>query len=296
MRAFLIALALSACVPELEQQIAPIDRPIAIAVIAEPAEAAPGTSVAFHAVIATPTGEATAPTLAWSYCTTPKPPTEDGAVAPACLADPGVALDGTGADASGKLPGKGCQLFGPLPAEDGARPRDPDPTGGFYQPLRVRGAIDGTDLATIGLARIACDLANAPPAAVADFRARYHANVNPPAPTLTIEGAPLDGATIAAGTTVAITAAWPAEAAEAYVAYDPARATVVDRREGLRATFHITGGAVASDTLGFGEAEPGTAVVDAFTAPTTPGPIPIWVVLRDTRGGAAVTRATVAVE
>lgn len=289
--------ALGACVPDLEQQIAVIDRPMAIAIIAEPAEARPNATVAYHAVVATPAGEAILPALAWTYCTVPKPPTEDGAVAAACFDDPGVPLMGAGADATGKLPGKGCQLFGPLVGTDGARPRDPDPTGGFYQPLRLGGSIDGIDLAAVGLERLACDLANAPPAAVADYRARYRVNVNPAAPVLTLEdGAPLDGAHVAVGAVRAITATWPAEAAEAYVSYDQASGTILDRREAMRATFHTTGGALASDTLGFAEDELGSAVTDAFTAPAAPGPITIWVVLRDSRGGAAVTRATITVE
>lgn len=294
--AALAAAALAACTPDLDQRTSRVDAPVVLAVVAEPAEAAPGDTVTYHALVATPDGEPAAPALDWAYCTQPKPPTEDDAVSVRCLDDPGVALSATGADATGTMPTDACQLFGPNPPGDGFRPRDPDPTGGFYQPVRVRGDVDGAAVLTFGLDRIACDLANAPPAAVADFRARYQRNVNPPAPTLTAGGAPVDGLAVAPGATVTLHAAWPDGAAEPYVAYDPVSETVVDRRESLRLSFYATAGELAADTRGVAEDDPATAVDDDWTAPAAPGTVYLWTVLRDSRGGAAVARYAITVQ
>jgi hypothetical protein len=290
-------LALGACVPDLDQRTSIVDRPRVLAVVAEPAEAAPGAMVAHHALVATPAGEPAAPALEWAYCTRPTPPTEDDAVAVGCLDDAGVALAaGPGpADAAGALPAAGCMLFGPDPPGPDLRPRDPDPTGGYYQPVRVRGG----DLLAFGLDRIACDLGSAPPAVVRDFRARYRANQNPPPLVLTDDrGAAVDGAHVTAGATLALHAAWPADAAEPYVSYDLASVAVVDRRESLRVSFYATAGRFERDAAGVAEADAAdvTAVDDAWTAPPAPGPVTLWTVLRDSRGGAAVARYIIAVD
>jgi hypothetical protein len=296
-RLALVAALIAGCVPDLDQRTSIIDRTQILAVVAEPAEAKPGTVVAYHALVATPDGEAIAPVLDWAYCTQPKPPTEDGAVSTACLDEGGIALavSASGADATGTLPAMGCTLFGPNPPGPGFRPRDPDPTGGFYQPLRVRGA----EAITIGLDRLACELAGAPPDVVRDFRARYHANQNPSGLSLTTDGgAPVDGAHVAAGATIALHAAWPIFAAEPYAWYDPASVSVITRRESLRVSFYATAGRFDADAAGVGEDDPASTVSvdDAWTAPASPGTVTMWTVLRDSRGGAAIARYTIAVE
>jgi hypothetical protein len=279
-------LALASCVPDLDQRTSIVDRPIVLAVVAEPAEAAPDKTVAYHALVATPDGEAASPMLAWAYCTQPKPPTEDNAVSSACLDDPGVPLAGTGADATGTIPNDACARFGPNPPGAGFRPRDPDPTGGYYQPVRVTG--DG--LVSFGLDRIHCDLANAPPEIVAQYRLRYHDNQNPPPPTWDVP------ATARAGATIALHVSWPAAAAEPYVSYDVSTVSLVDRREAMRVSFYATAGRFDTDAAGVAEDDPATAVDDAWTAPATPGPVTIWAVLRDSRGGVSIARTIVQVQ
>jgi hypothetical protein len=187
--------------------------------------------------------------------------------------------------------------FGPNPPGMGFRPRDPDPTGGFYQPVGVRGTVDGADVTTFGLDRIRCDLANAPPEIVTACRMRYANNQNPPALALDGGGAPLDGASVAAGTTIALHASWPAGAAEPYVSYDPSTVALVDRLESLRVSFYATAGRFDTDAAGVDEADAATvtAVDDAWTAPAAPGPVTIWTVFRDSRGGAAVARYAITV-
>ncbi len=296
--ALLPSLLFGACVPDLDQRTSVVDRPEVLAVVAEPAAAAPGAMVAYHALVVTQGGEPAAPAIAWAYCTQPKPPTEDGAVSTDCLTVGGVALTASGADAAGTLPEDGCMQFGPNPPGAGFRPRDPDPTGGFYQPVRVTGAIGGADVVTFGLDRITCDLANAPPDVVRDFDLRYHANLNPPALSLTSDGASLDDLHVSAGATLALHAAWSADAAEPYVAFDPATVSVVDRRESLRVSFYATAGRFAADAAGVDEdaARAVTAVDDAWTAPAAPGPVTLWTVFRDSRGGTAVDRHALVVQ
>ncbi len=287
---------MASCVPDLDQRTSIVDRPEILAVVAEPAEAPAGAMVSYHALVATPDGEAVMPALTWAYCTKPKPPTEDDAVSTACLDDPGVAMTGTGADATGTIPMTTCTLFGPNPPGAGFRPRDPDPTGGFYQPVRVQ----GMEMLTFGLDRIECALANAPPDVVADFRARYHANQNPPALALTRAGATVDGLIVDAGATIDLHAAWPAGAAEPYVSYDPSSVSVVDRIESLRVSFYATAGRFGTDSAGVAELDAATqtSVDDTWTAPGPPGPsgpVTLWTVFRDSRGGASIARYSITV-
>lgn len=77
-----------------------------------------------------------------------------------------------------------CSLFGPQvpqpqPNQPPGRPVDPDPTGGYYQPVRILAASGGGDIITLGETRLSCGLANAPPDVSASFAQRYHVNANP---------------------------------------------------------------------------------------------------------------------
>jgi len=247
-------LVIASCVPDLDQRTSIVDRPMVLAIVAEPAEAKPGTSVTYQALVTSPM------TLEWAYCTQPKPPTEDGAVSSACLDDPGLPI--------GTMPEDACMNFGPNPPGDGFRPRDPDPTGGFYQPIRVR----GDAVITFGLQRISCDLANAPPDVVADYRARYP------------------------GQTIALHASWPADAAEAYVSYDLATVSLRDRRESLRVSFYATAGRFETDAAGVAEDDLATSIDDAWTAPAEAGTVTMWTVFRDSRGGASIATYSIAVQ
>lgn len=280
-----VALLAAACDPELPQQTSRIDAPRVLAVIATPAEAAPGAAVDYTAVVAAPDGAVAAPALAWSYCTAPKPPTEDNIVPAACVDDP-AALVAIAATAT--LPTAACRTYGPDLGTTGARPRDPDPSGGYYQPVRVD--LAGAPL-TFGLHRLACNLADAPPAIVRDFRLRYRANLHPTLASLALA----DGATtVAPGATATLVATWPADAAEPYVIYDRAVVAVVDRREALRVGWFATDGALAADATGVAADDPATATTVTWTAPSMPGLVHLWAVLHDDRGGVAT--ATIAVD
>ena len=279
----LVALGLAACDEPLDEQVSRITAPRVLAVVATPAEAAPGAAVDYAAVVASPDGTVAAPALAWAYCTAPKPPTEDNVVAPACVDDPAAWLPlGDGATIAATVPADACRTYGPDVPATGARPRDPDASGGYYQPVRV--ALAGAPL-TVGLHRLRGGLGDAPPAIAAEFRRRYLPNQHPTLASF----ATSDGATaIAPGATVALVATWPAAAAEPYVAYDRGLVAIVARREALRVGWFATGGALAADATGVAADDPATATQVRWTAPATPGPVHLWAVLHDDRGGVAV--------
>lgn len=278
MRRAVLLLALAACEDALDQRLAIIDEPRVLAVISEPAEAKPGDTVAYSAVLASPDGPlATAPH--WAFCTSPKPPTEDNAVSVPCTAGEDLIDLGTSPTTTGTLPADGCLRFGPDTPPGGFRPRDPDPSGGYYQPVRL--AVD--DLLAIGLTRITCNLPTAPGEVATDYRLRYVANENPTLDPLTLSE-------VAANSDVTLTASWPADAVEDYLYYDTLSQTLVTRTESMRVSWFATGGRIDVDATA-------SATTSASTTWHTPGAGTYWVwfVLRDSRSGIAVQSAQVTV-
>ena len=278
-------LLLVACQSALDQRLAIVREPRVLAIVSTPAEAKPGAAVAYALVAAGPDGPlGDAP--AWSLCLAPKPPTEDDAVSASCTSDPSalVAL-GTAASVATAIPATSCMLFGPDVPPGGFRPRDPDPTGGFYQP--VRADVPGADLA-FGFSRITCNLADAPPDVAHDYQTMYVANQNP---TLAVD-APSD---VAAGDAVTLTASWPADSAELYLYYDQTSQTLVTRRESMRVSWFATAGALPVDATAVDENDPTTSVQTTWTAPSAPGVAWLWFVLRDARGGIATAQVAVTV-
>ncbi len=302
-RVVAFALVISACDEPLDQRLAIIDTPRVLAVIAEPAEARPGAMITYSAIVAGPDGQITdAPT--WAYCTTPKAPTEDNVVSTGCVDGDALIALAPGPDAMsamGTLPMDACLRFGPDVPPGGFRPRDADPTGGFYQPVRV----DTHELAPLafGLSRITCNLANATPEAFRQYFTDYVANQNPRLDPPLVDGAVIDGSTrIAPDTDVTLTASWPVESAESYLSYDRDSQVLVDRRESLRISWFATGGAFPVDSIAIGEDDSATSASITWHTPPLSMPassssmVYAWLVLRDARGGIAVQRADLAIE
>ena len=189
----LALLAASSCAPAWSDEPALVTEPRIIALTANPPEAAPGVTVRLTAVAATPEGPAALP-VEWSFCRTPKPLAENGAVHSVCVTDilPPVAPPGPAVEAP--LPAEGCRLFGPeTPPRSGddplPRPRDPNSTGGYYQPVRASGVGEVT-FASVRLLR---DLSSALIEVAVDLRQRYRRNENPPVPEVvaSVDGAPV---------------------------------------------------------------------------------------------------------
>ncbi len=283
-----LVLFLLACNPTFSDRPSLITGPRVLAVQGSPAEARPGDTVAYQVLVAA----ADANTAQWNYCNTPKPLDENNVVAAGCLDPGGPELPplGSGPGVSAALPINACQLFGPDPpppmqGKPPLRPRDPDVSGGYYQPVRIAvGGVTG-----FGLERISCNLASAGTDLAVDFARRYTANQNP---TL-LDVTPPDP--IHAGQKVTLTASWTPDSVETYPVYDLTAQALVDHREAMRVSWFATGGSFEHDRTGRDEGEMETSTDDDWTAPKDAGTVTLWVVLRDSRGGVAWRELTVAV-
>lgn len=303
MKKLLLLLPLAACQPDLGDPPSLVTSTRVLAIASEPAEAKPGDDVAFHMLVASPSGTGM-PDVGWAWCAQPKPVSENDVVDPQCVYQ-GASMDTRGIDITATLPDDGCTMFGPEapPSTDGqppARPRDPDVTGGFYQPVRaVFKDSDDVYLAAVGLARIRCNLADAPVDIVQAYNAMYTANTNPVLERVVAQ-APGDDVAhdlphdLPAGTDVVLRAHW--SDVESFPVFDRVSRTLVTQRESIRVSWFVSGGTVESDRTGRGADEMETFADDVWTTPDTPGPAHLWVVVRDSRGGVAFAGYDVTIE
>ncbi len=329
--AVLLALLAGGCKPDLSGRSSQITGTRVLAVQSTPAEVETQDAVTYDALVVDPSGEVAAPGLDWAYCALRKPLDELDSVNPACLqaSGDGIVELGAGATASGTIPRDACRNFGPdvpsaSPGQPQGRPVDPDPTGGYYQPLRVLLSAGDGVAPVIGTTRVACGLASASASDSAVFRARYHPNQNPSVLSVTSAasgGAPLgeddaDATPVTAGAAITLTVSWPdcpasdacgdgvcgadeskatcsadcttpvgCGGAERYVYYDLEQRAVTVVRESMRVSWFTTGGAFASDRTGREGSDTATTTSDVLTLPPDPGLVHGWVVLRDDRGG-----------
>jgi hypothetical protein len=312
-----------ACAPHLPDRLSLVEEPIVLAIRAEPAEAAPGTSVTYHALIASPSGEIAEP-LDWAFCNERAPLASLASVSPHCLAASGPSIASFGDTSSsvvGTLPMSGCRVFGPevpamtQPTDPPGRPADADPTGGYYQPVRV---LSATSPVTIERTRIACGLASGSGDDRVAFMHRYRANTNPSLSLLTIERA--DGTrvsidptmpmpvTVAASERVTLHAAWidcgadvdalptsGCPGAEPYLVYDSVMLALIEAREAIRLSWYATAGELDVDRTGVIATDTTTSSSNVWTAPSTVGAASLWVVVRDDRGGTGWSRIDVTI-
>jgi hypothetical protein len=344
-RALLLAglgAALLGCTPELDDRSFLVSGPRLLAIAASPAEAAPPAAVSFQALYVDASGARAAGELDWAYCVDRKPLTDDGTVSPSCVQASGDGLVpfGSGPSASGALPQDGCRLFGPdspqaIGDQPAGRPVDPDPTGGFYQPVRLR-VRDGGDTYAIGAARLTCGVGGATQDVAAELSHRYRLNESPAIASLTLVRKTgsvtvtpdASGAQVTRGEEVTLKVTWAAcpttsacgdgvcgidedvtgcagdcakpkgcTGAEQYVWFDPATRTVAERREAIRIDWFATAGTLGDDTSGRDESEAGSSEVgNTWTAPDKAGDARLWVVVRDDRGGVGWEGYRIAVE
>jgi hypothetical protein len=264
-----------------------VTAPRILALRGTPAEAEPGTPVALDALVAAPEGTVTAP-LDWSLCHAARPLATNAAVSAACLALDSVDyLVYAQPAVTATIPADACKRFGPeppphAPGEPELRPRDPDATGGYYQPYRA----DLAEALTIGLERIRCQLVGASMEAAQAFAERYHANQHPALVRLTASADP-----VAVDGDLTLTAELDAAAVESYPLFDPSTQALTDVTENLRISWFATAGQFEHE---------GTAVADGLAvngwhAPSAPTTVHIWAVARDDRGGIGWLEGTVEV-
>jgi hypothetical protein len=322
----LIAASAVACVPDFDDDLSKIDAPRLLALRGTPAEAKENGDSELEALIAVPDGEET-PKVQFGLCLARKPLTQLGPINQDCLesnAPTDVLLPlGAGTKVKAKLPADACRLFGPLrPAEEAGkpsgRPVDPDVTGGFYQPFVAR---LGSQV-SVGSVRIDCDLAGAASDESVKYRQQYRSNENPQLARVARDtGVDLDEAAtdaVKAGSSLQLGAFWEAcpsasscgdgfctanedptscpedcltphgcTGAERYVSYDPEKAAVVARREGITVAWFASRGRFHDEQTGSSEEEATTVseTHNTWIAGREPGPATIWLVIRDTRGG-----------
>lgn len=269
------------CRNALDQRLAIVEQPRVLAIVSEPPEVRPGGQVTLSALVGDRDGTIE-PALLWAWCAAPKPPTEDNAVAPGCLGDQ-VALLGDTPKVTATVPADACRTFGPDVIAAGFRPRDPDPTGGYYQPARADSTIADP---AFGFARITCNLANVPSEVAQTYRTEYAPNRNPALEPLAIDGV-VNTAEVPRQTEVALVATWPTQAVETYVYYDANTQRITTRREAMRVSWFATAGELSVDASAIGETDAQNSVSTTWKTPDAPGSATLWLVLRDSRGGLA---------
>jgi hypothetical protein len=275
-RLVLTALLIAACVPDLGVRDSLITETTVLAVRGEPAEAAPGDQVHFDFLVATPNGPQVLPAR-WGFCNVAKFLGENGATSAACLEDGNVTTIAEGpATVDAKLPDKACNVFGPRVLTQDLRPRDPDVTGGYYQPVRV--GVEGRW--AFGLERLVCGAPTAPIDVVDAYSKQYHANQNP-----TLD--PIALPTASRGQHITLQATWPLPAAETYVVYNPATRILETHRESMRVSWFATAGTFDADRTGRDETEQELFTDNGWTAPSSSLTVYFYAVLRDPRGGVA---------
>lgn len=329
-KALTALLGLAACLPEVDADLSLVDAPRILAVAAEPAEVVPGKLTTFTALYVDAAGTIGTAPLDWALCTARRPLAELGPADPACIArdsDDLLALP-KGLTVLGKIPQDACRLFGPdpppaAPGEPSGRPVDPDATGGYYQPLRVFDP-DADDAPTLLRARLACGLAGATQQQAAEHRRRYLANVAP-AVSVNLDDAPLPEV-VRAGDELPLRARWadcPAAAtcgdglcsldeptdcpddctdlagcagAETYLRFDPVTLALAEQREAISLAWYATAGTFLAARTGREGDDLATSTDNPWTAPDEPGPVTLWVVIRDDRGGVAWRTVNITVE
>ena len=304
---FFCLLVAVGCKPAVGRAPSLIVGPEILAVRGDPAEVSPGTSVSYQFLMASTVGTVTDAQGTWDVCTQPKPPSESNSVASACVnAAPGTDV---GAMFNAPVPTDACSLFGPnAPAAKAGqppfRPRDPDITGGYYVPVRllVDDGLGGAPLMAFEFERVFCGLGGAPLTAIQDYNTRYQKNTNPTlqglaivAPDQTRTDILAGPVTVTGGSVVTLVASASPDSAETFPVYDSVAQALNDQVETLSVSWFAIDGKFKDDRV---DADSGSLEANnTWTAPqvTASEDIPLWVVMRDTRGGVAFAATTLTV-
>jgi hypothetical protein len=290
MRVLLFSLALlaTACQPTFGTPLSLVNAPRLLAVRAEPPEVSAAAPVQLTPLVASFARTVPAPALTWSLCLQPKPAAEDNVVSSACLAPGDTTPVTTGATALVTVPTDACRLFGPeVPPQKAGQPpyaaRAPDATGGYYQPVLA----DLQGSASIVLERITCSPPGASLELAQAFEQSYKPNLNPTLAGLTaaVDGGAVPLSAIPAGASVVFTASWTPDSPETYPVVDAFDQILVMHREALAVSWYVTGGSFLDERTGRAEDDTNLWSVNTWTAPSTPGSVHAWLVLRDSRGG-----------
>lgn len=227
-----LAIVATGCQPEFEDRASAVLSVRVLGVRSDPAEAPPGTTIQYEALVGDPSGTKHDVPIQWAYCTLPKPVSETNDINVQCLGQGPFILPfaKTGESVSSDIPlspDDACNQFGPdlpnIPGQPPGRPADPDSTGGYYQPIRLAvNRVDHYDF-TVAETRISCNLPGATSDVLIDYAQRYRANQNPildsVVATTNADATEIDlktedqgdsGLVVSPGAVVHFTASWPA--------------------------------------------------------------------------------------
>jgi hypothetical protein len=272
-----------ACTPMFHDDPALITEARVLAVQFDPPEAAAGGDVIARALVASPSGTLTDAAVDWSWCLVPKPPADNGIVNVECLA--GGEVVGSGTQTRLSIPPDACSLFGSETPPGDYRPRDPDATGGFYQPVRLD--VDGAS--SFGLERITCRQRSLSVDVATELSRTYVANRNPR--LLPVESTGTNGteggtaASVVVGDDVRVTLRVDGADFEAFPIVDLQTQTLLTARETLRFGLFGSGGRFASSRFDGIDADDGPEVSTTWRAPQEVGTVHLWAVVTDSRGG-----------
>lgn len=305
------ALIVAGCKPDLGAPISLVTGPRMLAIRGMPPEAAESGAVVYDALAVDVTGTVAAPAIGWAQCLAPNPPANGNDVSSACL---GIADDaGPTPTFTATLPPDDCTLFGPetpppKKGEPPTRPADADTSGGYYQPIRAVWSSDAGDLLSFALERILCRLANAPVDAAGQYASNYVPNTNPQladllldpagaaAPLFSVgQTAPPAPGVVSAGQKLTLQADWSPASQETFLVWDVVSLSLVMQTESLRLSWFATAGQFEHDATGRSATETETFTENTWTAPTTAGPVHLWIALRDNRGGIDFAEAEIEV-
>lgn len=327
----LVALLLGGCVPEFEEDLSRVSSGTILAVRAEPAEVKESQRVSLGALVATDPDEPFDDTPTFRFCVARKPLSELGPVDTSCLSEgdesEALVLLGSGEQVEAVVPETACMSFGPRrpppePGKPAARPVDPDPTGGYYQPVVAK---VGDTPSVLGAVRLDCGIIGANRDQVIEYNQRFRANLNPAVATLEIRQGNrwVELTPVASGDVTRVRGSvqsnlrvtWkdcdeqapeceeeecspPVEGcagAETYVSFDSRNRTIVERRESLSASWYANDGTFET-YRSEPSSEGATSATNSWTAPRRAGRVSLWVVLRDGRGGVGWQSYVVEVE
>ena len=294
-----LLLFFAACVPEVGSPPSLLTTPRVLAVRSEPPEVSPGEAAQLFLTVAGPTNGAELGALdgalsdtRWAVCLAPKPPVDDRFTNERCLTDESAVqpLALRGQTVRVPIPSEACARFGPqtppsLPEQPPGRPRDPDETGGYYQPVRVQ--VPALGLVALAAVRIVCGLALTTPEVAAEYRTQYRRNRNPEIAGLVLQqdGTAVPSWAVPVGAMLVLSLIPSTDSAEPFLRLDPATRRLETSHEALRVSWFAAQGHFAFSTTA-GKDSP--AIGNTWHAPDEPGNVVVWAVLRDSRGGVAV--------
>lgn len=284
--------ALMACVPTVDEDPSRAELDQILAVRFEPAEAEPKATTRVTALFVGDSdgGEAA---VAFDLCLARKALSELGPVAPECIAtsstDEGaIRYLGAGRDVDFVVPDDACRLFGPQrpeaePGQPPGRPADPDPTGGYYQPVIAR--LGNTAL---GGLRLDCGLPGASQEQVAEYNRNYEPNTNPMLERIALrigngswrDAAEDDVLSVPQGAMVSVRTEWSTP--ETYQFLSTEERVLERREETYLASFYSSVGGFVNHRVTVDERSRADA---EWRSPSTAGVVRIWAIVRDGRGG-----------